>query len=57
MGGLANCVVTDFRITQLHPESLSLENHLSKSAKSILKGSCPFHTWVLKVGFSFILDM
>lgn len=56
MRGPAKCVVADFRITQLHPESLSLENHLSKSAKSVLKGSHCGHMWVLKVGFSFIFD-
>lgn len=38
-------------ISELHsytPESLSLESHLSKSAKSVLKGSHCCHTWVFK---------
>lgn len=51
MGRLANCIVIDFSITELHPESLSLENDLSQSAKSILKGSLlshvGFYGWVL----------
>lgn len=41
---------------QLHPEFLSLENHLSKSAHNIPKGSPCCHTRVFKVGFCFMFD-
>lgn len=44
VGSLENCVDANFRATQLHPESLLLENHLSKSARGILKDSRWFHT-------------
>lgn len=57
VGSLENCVDPDFRATQLHPESLLLENHLSKSARGILKDSRWFHTWVFKVGFCFTVDV
>lgn len=50
MGILANCGVTDSRIKQLHPESWSLENPLSKTARSILKGFCCFHMQFLRLG-------
>lgn len=49
MGRLGNCVVTDFRITQRHPESLSLENHEARVPRASLK------TWAFKIGFCFIL--
>lgn len=57
VGILANCGVTDSRIIQLHPESWSLENPLSKSARSILKGSRCFHMPVFRAGFCFVSDM
>lgn len=43
-------------ISELDPESLSLENHLSENARSILTGSLGSHTRAFPVGFWFVFE-